>query len=165
MAFFFHSVLPFTETSLPINKGIFFPLIAHLVWGFGNMASGLDSMKWSLDCLFYHIHCRTRCCTPVWVVFQGIACRWGKQFRALQRGRHPAIFSFLLTLNLWATSRARLSLICCYCVIQQACGLIIHVWICASKCRVMSVNSWSYCDYSAELPPALQFYSRNLGSS
>lgn len=89
-----HSVLPFTETSLPINKGIylFFFLIAHLVWGFGRMASGLAGMKWVLDCLFYHIYRRTRCRIPVWVVFQSVACRRGKQFRALQCGSHPAIF-------------------------------------------------------------------------
>lgn len=89
--FFFHSILPFTETSQPINKGISFHFF-QLVWGFGKMALGLDSIKWGLDCLFYHIYRRTRCCIPVWVIFQSVACRRGNWFRALQPNRHPAIF-------------------------------------------------------------------------
>lgn len=107
------------------------------------------------DCLFYHIYRRTRCCFAVWVLFQKVACRWGERFRALQHGRLPSLFfSFLVTLNLWATSRARLSLICCYCISQRACGLIVHVWILAFKTGIMSIKSWNYCECNAELPPA-----------
>lgn len=74
-------------------------------------------------------------CTQMGGAVQGFAAR-----------QAPIYFPSLLTLNVWATSRENLSLICCYCVSQQARGLIIHVWFRAFKCRVTSKNSWSYCE-------------------
>lgn len=85
-------------------------------------------------------------CTQMGEAVQGFAAR-----------QAPIYFPSLLTLNVWATSRENLSLICCYCVRQQARGLIIHVWFRAFKCRVTSKNPWSYCETKAASSFPLHF--------